>query len=418
MPVFRYKAVDAAGDVATGELEAANESEIVDRLRGQGMLPMHVAPSNGVTRSAAITKDAASPKARRGFFGLFAPKKVSREQLLALTRELATLMRAGLPLDRALEVLIGLADSPPAAALLQQIRDEVRGGKSLSQALEARREVFSRFYVNIVRAGEAGGALGVVLTRLADTMERNKELRESVKSALIYPTILIGVAVASVLVLLVWVVPQFEQTFAQAGKALPLPTLVVIFLGTTLKQWWWAGIALVALAVTWTRRRLRTPAVRTRWDARTLRLPLIGDLVTKVEVARFARTLATLLGNGVTLLAGLAIVKETLGNVVLADALDGVIARLREGKGFGRPLHETGLYPKLAVQMILVGEESGRLEEMLNRVADVYDREVAMAIKRFLSVLEPALILTLAVLIGGIVFSILLGVMGMSELVQ
>ena len=401
MPVFRYKAVDAAGDVATGELEAANESEIVDRLRGQGMLPMHVAPSNGVTRSAAITKDAASPKARRGFFGLFAPKKVSREQLLALTRALATLMRAGLPLDRALEVLIGLADSPPAAALLQQIRDEVRGGKSLSQALEARREVFSRFYVNIVRAGEAGGALGVVLTRLADTMERNKELRESVKSALIYPTILIGVAVASVLVLLVWVVPQFEQTFAQAGKALPLPTLVVIFLGTTLKQWWWAGIALVALAVTWTRRRLRTPAVRTRWDARTLRLPLIGDLVTKVEVARFARTLATLLGN-----------------VVLADALDGVIARLREGKGFGRPLHETGLYPKLAVQMILVGEESGRLEEMLNRVADVYDREVAMAIKRFLSVLEPALILTLAVLIGGIVFSILLGVMGMSELVQ
>ena len=150
------------------------------------------------------------------------PKTVSRDQLLALTRELATLMRAGLPLDRALEVLIGLADSPPAASLLQQIRDDVRGGKSLSQALDVRRDVFSRFYVNIVRAGEAGGALGVVLTRLADTMERNKELRESVKSALIYPTILIGVAVMSVLVLLVWVVPQFEQTFAQAGKALPL----------------------------------------------------------------------------------------------------------------------------------------------------------------------------------------------------
>jgi len=346
------------------------------------------------------------------------PKTVSRDQLLAITRELATLMRAGLPLDRALEVLIGLADSPPAASLLQQIRDDVRGGKSLSQALDVRRDVFSRFYVNIVRAGEAGGALGVVLTRLADTMERNKELRESVKSALIYPTILIGVAVLSVLVLLVWVVPQFEQTFSQAGKALPLPTTIVIFLGTTLKHWWWAGVAIVVLAIAWTRRRLRMPAVRVRWDARFLRLPLIGDLVTKVEVARFARTLATLLGNGVTLLAGLAIVKETLGNVVLANALDGVIARLREGKGFGRPLDETGLYPKLAVQMILVGEESGRLEEMLNRVADVYDREVAMAIKRFLSVLEPALILSLAVLIGGIVFSILLGVMGMSELVQ
>jgi general secretion pathway protein F len=170
--------------------------------------------------------------------------------------------------------------------------------------------------------------------------------------------------------------------------------------------------------VWWARRRLRRPDVRARVDARMLMVPVLGDLVTKVEVARFARTLATLLGNGVTLLSGLMIVKETMGNVVLAGALDGVTARLREGKGFGRPLADTGLYPKLATQMILVGEESGRLEEMLSRVADIYDREVQLAVKRFLAVLEPALILGLAVLIGGIVFSILLGVMGMSELVQ
>jgi len=226
------------------------------------------------------------------------------------------------------------------------------------------------------------------------------------------------VAVLSVMVLLVWVVPQFEQTFSQAGKALPLPTAVVVFLGTTLKKWWWAIGLFVVLLALWLPRHLRRPAVRHRWDERLLRIPLVGDLVTKVEVARFARTLATLLGNGVTLLAGLAIVRETLSNGVLAGALDGVITRLREGKGFGRPLADTGLYPKLATQMILVGEESGRLEEMLNRVAEVYDREVQMAIKRFLAVLEPALILGLAVMIGGIVFSILLGVMGMSELVQ
>jgi general secretion pathway protein F len=199
---------------------------------------------------------------------------------------------------------------------------------------------------------------------------------------------------------------------------LPLPTLVVIFLGTALRDWWWALAALVVLLVWWLRRRLARPLVRRRWDRRVLGLPLVGDLVTKVEVARFARTLATLLANGVTLLAGLSIVKETLGNSVLADALDGVTARLREGRGFGAPLAETGLYPKLATHMILVGEESGRLEEMLARVADLYDREVQMAVKRFLAVLEPALILSLAVLIGGIVFSILLGVMGMSELVQ
>ena len=416
MPVFRYKAVNPAGAIAVGELEAANESEIVERLRDQGLMPTQVARAAGSAAGGTTNGPAsAASGARRRWF---ASKTVSRDQLLAITRELATLLRAGMPLDRALEILIGLADTAPVAALLQGVRDDVRGGKSLSQAIDARRDVFSRFYVNIIRAGEAGGALGTVLTRLADTMERNKELRESVVSALIYPSILIGVAVLSLMLILAYVVPQFEQTFAQAGRALPLPTQVVIFVGTGIKQWWWAIAALAVLWVLWMRRHLRNPVVRTRWDGRMLRWPLIGDVVTKVETARFSRTLATLLGNGVTLLSGLAIVRDTLGNTVLANALDGVIARLREGKGFARPLGETGLYPKLAVQMVLVGEESGRLEEMLNRVAETYDREVAMAIKRFLAVLEPAMILSLAVLIGGIVLSILWGVMGMSELVQ
>ena len=410
MPLFSYRAVTPAGDVSSGELEAANESEIVDRLRDQGLLPMQIAQSIGAA--------AAGPRAARpARASLFTPRRVTRDNVLGLTRELATLLRAGLPLDRALELLITLAPSLPVAVMLQGIRDEVRGGKSLSQALDARREVFSRFYVNIVRAGEAGGALGTVLARMAETMERTKELRESVRSALIYPTILVFVAVASVMVLLVFVVPQFQTTFAQAGKALPIPTQIVIVAGTFLRNWWWAVLPAAVLAVLWFRRRGRTPAVRRVRDTRMLRMPLLGDLIAKVEIARFARTLATLLANGVTLLAGLSIVKETMGNVVLASALDGVTAKLREGKGFGRPLAETGLFPRLATQMILVGEESGRLEEMLGRVADVYDREVATAIKRFLAVLEPVLILGLAVLVGGIVFSILLGVMGMSELV-
>jgi general secretion pathway protein F len=410
MPLYSYRAVSAAGDVSSGELEAANESEIVDRLRDQGLLPMQIAQSLG--RAAA-----GEPTARPARQSWFAPRRVTRENVLGITRELATLLRAGLTLDRSLELLISLATSLPVAVMLQGIRDEVRGGKALSQALDARRDIFSRFYVNIVRAGEAGGALGTVLQRLAETMERNKELRESVRSALIYPTILVFVAVASVMILLVFVVPQFESTFAQAGKALPIPTQVVIAVGTFLRNWWWAAIPAVLLAFAWFRRRGRIPAVRRARDARLLRMPLLGDLIAKVEIARFARTLSTLLANGVTLLAGLAIVKETIGNVVLANGLDGVIAQLREGKGFGRPMAETGLYPRLASQMILVGEESGRLEEMLGRVADVYDREVATAVKRFLAVLEPVLILGLAVMVGGIVFSILLGVMGMSELV-
>jgi len=411
MARYRYKAVNTGGEIATGELEAANEGEIVDRLRDQGLMPMQIAPAVGVPGSAPR----AGAKARTP---LFASKRVTSNQLIAITRDLATLLNAGLTLDRALEMMIGLAITPPVAALLQGVRDDVRGGKALSQALDARRDVFSRFYVNIVRAGEAGGALGLVLARLADTMERNRELRENVKSALIYPTILIGVAVVSVVILLIYVVPQFETTFAQAGKALPLSTAIVVAVGTFMRGWWWAVLIGAVLFGLWLRGHLKRPRVRRRWDERVLGMPLVGDLVRKIEVARFARTLSTLLANGVTLLAGLSIVKETMGNGVLADALDGVTARLREGKGFGRPLAETGLYPRLATQMILVGEESGRLEEMLVRVADIFDREVQVAIKRFLAVLEPALILSLAVLIGGIVFSILLGVMGMSELVS
>ena len=302
--------------------------------------------------------------------------------------------------------------------MLQGIRDDVRGGKALSQALDARREVFSRFFVNIVRAGEAGGALGEVMQRLADTMERNKELRESVKSALIYPSLLVMVAVVSVAILLVFVVPQFESTFAQAGKALPVPTMVVVLIGKFMRGYWWALLGCTFLFVMWYRRRGQRPRRAARARRRSAcACRCWATSLAKVETARFSRTLATLLANGVTLLSGLAIVKETMTNTVMAEALDGVIAKLREGKGFGRPLSETGLYPRLATQMILVGEESGRLEEMLARVADVYDREVQAAIKRFLAVLEPALILSLAVLIGGIVFSILMGVMGMSELV-
>ena len=411
MPLYRYKAVAPGGAVSMGELDAANEGEILDRLRDQGLMPMQVVPASAGAVAAPARGEARAPRR------LFAQKRFTKDQLMAFTRELATLLRAGLPLDRALETLIGLTSTPFAASFLQGIRDEVRGGKAMSQALDARREVFDRFYVNIVRAGEAGGALATVLTRLADTMERNKDLRETVKSALIYPIILIGVAVSSVMILLIYVVPQFQQTFSQAGKALPLPTEVVIFVGTFLKKWWWAMIAFVALVVLWARRKLGEPRFRRRFDARVLNLPVLGDLLVKIEVARFSRTLATLLGNGVTLLSALSIVKETLGNVVLSASLDGVIARLREGKGFGRPLLDTGLWPKLATQMILVGEESGRLEEMLGRVADVYDREVQVSVKRFLAILEPAMILGLAVLIGGIVFSILLGVMGMSELV-
>lgn len=411
MPTYRYKAVKSGGEVTTGVIDAPTEMDVIERLRDQGMMPMSIALGSAADVAAGKSKGKKN-------VSFFASRKVTRDQVMSLTRELATLLRAGLPLDRALETLISLAEAPPLIALLQGIRDNVRGGRALSQALEQRPDVFTRFYINLVRAGEAGGALSTVLTRLADTMERNKELRETVLSAMIYPIILVIVAALSVTILLIFVVPQFESTFAQSGKALPIPTQIVVWLGAFMKSWWWAALIAVFLIGSAIRGFLKNPKTRAHWDAWILRRWLIGDVVTRVETARFARTLATLVGNGVTLLSALAIVKETMTNMEMARVLEGVIVNLREGRGFGKPLADTGRYPKLATQMIIVGEESGRLEEMLTRIADIYDREVQIAIKRFLSILEPVMILSLAVMVLAIVMSIMLGIIGMNDLVR
>jgi general secretion pathway protein F len=268
----------------------------------------------------------------------------------------------------------------------------------------------------MLRAGEAGGALDVVLERLSEFMERSRELRETVQSALIYPAILVGVAVLSVAVLLVWVVPQFSAMFESSGKALPLPTQIVIALGEFVGHWWWALLLAGVALWLWFARQMREPSSRRVWDRRLLRLPLFGDLIAKVEVARMARTLGTLLVNGVSLLTALSIVRETLSNQVLSESLGKVAAQLKEGKGLGKPLMETGLFPKLSVHMVMVGEETGKLQEMLLRVADVYDREVRSAVKRMLSLLEPVLILGLGSVIGAIIMSILVAILSVNDL--
>lgn len=409
VPLFRYKAVDAAGEISIGDLEAPQQSEVVERLRDLGLMPIRVEAAQPGSASAA-------PSNRREVSEWFRRRTVNQDDVLAFTRELATLLKAGLPLDRALQVLINLAPVGPLRDIQQRIRDELRGGAALSQALDAQKGSFSRFYVNIVRAGEAGGALPVVLGRLAEFLERSRDLGDTVKSALIYPAILVVVSVAALMALLIFVVPQFQQMFQEAGKALPLATQIVIAVGEYLRHYWWT-LVLGALALRlWWRGQMARPKSRERWDGRALSLPLVGDLIAKVETARLARTLGTLLGNGVSLLNGLLIVKETLSNTVLSKALDGVIVKLREGRGLGQPLLECGRFPPLAIHMILVGEETGRLEEMLLRVAEVYDREVQNAVKRMLALLEPALILGLAVMVGTIILSILVAVLSVNDL--
>jgi general secretion pathway protein F len=404
LPLYRYKAAAPSGEAQEGEMECLGQPAVVERLQGMGLIPIR------------IEEATANADSCQGGVGLFRKRRVTQSDVAAFTQELATLLGAGLPLDRALGILIGLSTNPEILRLLAQIREDVRGGAALSAAMEAQTGVFSRFYLNMIRAGEAGGALDVVLKRLGEFMERSKELRETVKSALIYPAILVGVAVLSVALLLVWVVPQFTQMFEESGKALPLPTQIVIATGEAVQYYWWAFMLAGIGIYSWFGRQWRQPETRYKWDRRLLALPLAGDLVGKLEAARFARTLGTLLGNGVSLLTALSITRDTMGNTVMAEGLNAVAGQLKEGQGLGKPLMETGLFPRLAVHMVMVGEETGRLQEMLMRVADVYDREVQNAVKRLLALMEPALILGLGLVIGGIIMSVLVAILSVNDL--
>lgn len=401
MPFFRYQAINAAGEQLDGDMEAHDANAVAHRLQNMGYMPLRV----DETRTGG---GMLSFGARRG--------KVGQDEIAMFTREIATLLKAGLPLDRALEIVINLSDNEAVRELVGQIREDVRGGATLHSAMAARGGVFSRLYLNMIRAGETSGTLATVLARLTEFMERSKELRETVRSALIYPSILVVVAALSVVVLLIFVVPQFTQMFEDSGKALPLPTQIVVGLGEFLQEWWWALLAGIYIAYLFMRQQMANPDSRYHWDARFLGMPLVGELVARIEVARFSRTLGTLLANGVTLLSALSIVRETLTNSYMAERLDGVIAQLREGKGLGRPLLETGVFPGLAVHMVMVGEETGRLQDMLFQVADVFDREVQTAVKRMLGLMEPVLILGLGLIIGGIIMSILVAILSVNEL--
>jgi general secretion pathway protein F len=389
-------------------MEDLGHNLVVHRLQGMGLIPIRV--------EEAAASTSASFGASSTVNNPFRKSRISQEDIAVFTREIATLLSAGLPLDRSLGIMISMSHNPQVLQLLTQVREDVRGGAALSVAMEAQSGVFSRFYLNMIRAGEAGGALDEVLQRLSEFMERSKVLRETVKSALIYPAILVCVAVLSVAILLVWVVPQFTQMFEESGKALPLSTQMVIAAGGLVQHYWWALILGAIGIYSWFLRQLKQPKARYQWDKRFLALPLVGDLVTKLEVARFARTLGTLIGNGVALLTAVSITKETLTNAVMAEGLGTVAAQLKEGQGLSKPLMQTGLFPKLAVHMVMVGEETGKLQEMLLRTADVYDREVQNAVKRMMALMEPLLILGLGLVIGGIIMSILVAILSVNDL--
>jgi general secretion pathway protein F len=396
MPLYRYKAATPSGEISEGEIFAADEQQVIAQLQAAGQIPIRVVAGGGVAG--------------------FRRTRVRAQDVQVFTQELATLLAAGLPLDKALQIILDLSEDPRMERMVGRVLDGVRGGAALSEALQAQSGVFSRFYVSMVRAGEMGGALEKVLTRLSEYLIRAKELRDTVVSALIYPAILLTVSVVSVFVLMVFVVPHFTQLFDDAGRALPMLTQVVVGTADFLRNYWWILIGAVVLGVLFMRRQLANPVSRLRWDRRVLRLPLAGDLVRKMETSRFSRTLGTLLGNGVPLLSAISIVRETLGNRVLEQGMSVAVEGLKEGQGMSGPLLEADLFPRLGMQMIKVGEETGRLEDMLLQVADIYDREVRIAVQRMLSLLEPALIVGLGLVIATIILSILIAIVSVNEL--
>lgn len=403
MPMFEYKAVAPSGETVQGKMEAASVDMVVLKLQEAGNIPLHAreAGVGGFNLNALRMS-------RRGMSG---------REVAQFTQQLATLLGAGLPLDRSLQVLMDLAENERVQQTVTEIRDHVREGGSLSDALEKQHGAFSRLFVNMVRAGEIGGTLDVTLSRLSDYLERSRDLKDSVISALIYPAILLLLAGGSLILLLVYVIPQFTPIFEELGGELPAITQIVLGVASILQNFWWALILLTVLAVGQFRRMMAVEEKRFAWDGRVLGLKWVGDLVAKLETARLTRTLGTLLSNGVPLLAALSIARNVVNNTVLRKDVSDAAREVKTGGGLARNLARSGRFPRLALQMISVGEETGQLDGMLMKVSDSYDIEVRNTIDRLLSIFTPVVTLLLAVLIGTIVLSVLVAILSINDLV-
>ena len=426
MPEFVWRAAAASGKVEQGRLSAANTAAALRQLREQGFTPLSLDEigNGGVPQAVGLKgeKSAIGGNSVQGIAGVRPVKvhkakvPVTASDVLALTSELAIMLRAGLALDNALRVLIDMSHKPSVATLMQGVLDAVKGGTPLSRALAQHRNLFGDFYINMVRSGEASGQMSAVLDRLVEHMERQRALRESVVSATIYPAILLVVAVLSLIAMLGFVVPQFEKLFTDMGDALPLPTRIVMNMGQAFTQYGLLiGLVLAGIGVL-VARWAKSPAGRYWWQARMLGLPLVGPLALKYQITLFSRSLGTLLGNGVPMLTALHIATETVGNTVLQKALAGVAPIVKEGGRVVQALTATGIFEPLAINLIRVGEETGRVGPMMLELANILNREVETGIKRLLTLVEPVLILVLGVLIAAIIVSILLGILSINDL--
>jgi general secretion pathway protein F len=401
MPVYIYRAADRRGQTIDGVMEAPDSRAVIERLHKEAYYPIRVAPH----------------AEHRAFFGVGGSTRIGQRDLLAFTQQLSTLIDAGLPLDRALSILEELAANPRIKTIVADLLRSVRGGASLSDALAKHHpRPFSRLYINMIRAGEKGGVLEVSLKRLAEFLEARAAFREAIVSALAYPIVITGVGAAAVVFLMTFVIPRFATIFADLGQAIPLPTQILLNVSMTLQAYWWVGAGAIAAIILGWRIWTGTPEGRLQWDQILLRLPIVGTTTVKVETARFARTFGTMLKSGVPVLGAMAVVGDMMTNQIVARWVQRVAEGVKRGTTVAAGMTEHGRFPVLAVHMVRVGEETGRLEEMLLKVAETFEADVRAELKRVIGLLEPAIILAMGVLVAFIVVAMLLAIFSINEM--
>ena len=399
---FRYKAASQSGEVLEGVFDAESEKAVVQRIQAQGHVPILVEKAKSVSK-------------KRFGWGWARLRGRSRDADMFCI-ELATLLKAGLALSQALETLVGMLKGRSIGEVVQDIQLQVRKGERLSSALKRHPKVFTGMDLSMVHTGEVSGNLTTALERIASFRERSREVREALTSTLIYPVILLVFASISLVVILGVVIPKISALFANAGHELPVITQMVVHMGEFIRDWWWAGLVAILTSTLYLRWKLKTATFRMVWDRWLLGVPFLGAWISKYETARFTRILGTLLQSGLALLGAVEVARDVVANAHIKSGISRVITEIRQGHGFSISLLNAGVFPKLAIDLLQVGEKTGSLDEMLLQVAHIYERDTQLQIKRAMSVLSPLLILFLAILIGTIVMSVLVAVLGVNEL--
>ena len=398
MTTFQFRALTADGKTRAGALAAENQRAAASELRRQGLRPIHIgleAPKSG--------------------FQLPSFTSVRERDISFFTQEMSTLLAAGVPIDRSLEIVIELTDRPELKTVVLDVSRLLKGGKSLADSLAAHPKIFGELYINMVRAGEAGGSLATVFARMADYARSRDDLRGYIVSALVYPVLLAFVGLSSIFVLLYYVVPRFAAMFEDGRMKIPLPTQIMLSLSQFTREYgfWIIGAVVVGSLAFYS--YIRQGSGRMWWDSLKLKMPLLGDVIRRAETARFARAMGTLVANSVPLVQSLSISSRILTNTRMSKSLEQVTQGVKRGEGISHPLTRAGEFPSLAGHLLAVGEETGRLDEMFNRMADIYDADTRAAVKRFTNLFEPLLILVMGVIVGALILSMLLAITSINE---